>query len=149
MSRVSNIKVDPYLEKEIKNQFWNFLGSLNDTVSREFFSNFLYESENIMLSKRFAILLLLSRGKTPTEIQSSIHVTFSTIGMVSAWLKNSNPQTQKLLEKISKQKSWEEIIDKIDNILNIIPPRRHSNWKEEYSNRYKESRKRGARKSLR
>jgi Trp operon repressor len=150
MSRVSKFKVDPYLESLITNQFWNFLGKVSSSkVSSDFFNDFLTSSEKTMLAKRFATLVLLSRNKTPTEIQNSIHVTFSTIGAVSAWLKNAKDETQKLLQKISKEKDWEAVFDKIDDVLDKIPPRRHSDWKEEYSTRRKESLKRSAKKSLR
>jgi hypothetical protein len=150
MSRVSRFKVDSSLENLITSQFWNFLGKVNGSkVSSDFFNDFLTNSEKIMLSKRFATLVLLSRNKTPTKIQNSIHVTFSTIGIVSAWLKNAKPETQKLILNISKEKDWEAIFDKIDELLDKIPPHRHSDWKEEYVKRRKESNKRSSRKSLR
>ncbi len=123
MSKVSTFKIDKELENQIVNQFWNFLGKVNNSkTSSEFFSDFLTTSEKIMLSKRFATLILLSRDKTPTEIQNSIHVTFSTIGSVSAWLKNAKPKIRKLLQKISKEKDWEVVFDKIDSLLDRIPP---------------------------
>jgi hypothetical protein len=102
-----------------------------------------------MLSKRFATLILLSRNKSPTEIQDSIHVTFSTIGSVSAWLKNTKPATQKLLQKISAEKNWEKVFDKIDELLDKIPPRRGSDWKEEYAKKRERTNQRLTRKSLR
>lgn len=150
MSRVSKFKIDKNLENQIVDQFWNFLGKVNSSkTSSEFFSDFLTSSEKIMLSKRFATLILLVREKSPTEIQNSIHVTFSTIGSVSAWLKNAKPETQKLLQKISREKNWETVLDKVDEILDKIPPRRGTDWKEEYKRKRERTNQRSIRKSLR
>jgi len=150
MPKVSKYKVDKDLENQITSQFWSFLGNINNSkTSSEFFSDFLTNSEQIMLSKRFATLVLLARGKSPTDIKNSIHITYSTIGYVSAWLKNAKPETQKLLQIISKQKSWELVIDKVDEILDKIPPRRHSDWKEEYAKKRKRNNQRLIRKRLR
>ena len=150
MPRVSRIKLDSNLESQIRGQFWNFLGKVSSTkTSSEFFSDFLTTSEKIMLSKRFATSILLTRGKSPTEIQNSIHVTFSTIGSVSAWLRNANPETQKMLLNISKEKSWEVVFDKVDEILDKIPPRRGSDWNEEYKKKRERINLRSIRKSLR
>ncbi len=150
MPRVSKIKVDKDLERAITRQFWSFLGNINGTlVASDFFSDFLTESEEIMLSKRFATLVLLSRGKSPTEIQKSIHVTFSTIGSVHSWFKNAKPETKKLLVKISTEKDWEAVFSKIEEILDKIPPRRGSDWKSEYQNRRKALNQKLIEKSLR
>jgi uncharacterized protein YerC len=150
MPRVSRIKVNSELGSEIVNQFWRFLGNVNNSkTSSEFFSDFLTNSEQIMLSKRFAVLILLVKGKSPTDIQNSIHVTFSTIGSVSAWLKNAKPESQKLLQKISKEKDWEAVFDKIDEILDKIPPRRGTDWKTKYAEKRKKLNKRLTRKHLR
>jgi uncharacterized protein YerC len=150
MPRVSRYKIDKLLEKEIVDQFWNFIGTVNNSkTASEFFSNFLTESENIMLSKRFATLILLSRNKTPTEIHNSIHTTFSTIGSVSAWLKNAGPETQKILQKISLGKNWETIFDNIDNILDKLPPSRRSDWQVEYKEKNTRLNERLTRKHLR
>lgn len=150
MSRVSRFKIDSDLENAIINQFWNFLGNIHASkISEEFFSDFLTASEKVMLSKRFATLVLLVRKKTPIEIRNSIHVTFSTIGSVSSWLKNAKPETRKLLLKISNEKKWESVFDIIENILDKPRPRRHSDWKEEYKKKQGRLNERLTRKSLR
>lgn len=128
MARVSKFKIDRHLEQEMFKQFWVSLAKINDpNSSSDFFSDLLSKTEKLMLAKRFTAAILISRNKSATEIHDSIHLSYTTIASVSAWIKNAKPETDKLLKKISKEKNWEEITDKIEDILNKIKPRRHSN----------------------
>jgi len=150
MARVSKIKIDKDLESEMFTQFWNSLTKINNsTKTSEFFSDLLSETEKLMLAKRFTTAVLISRGKTATEIHKSIHISYTTITSVSSWVKNAKNETGKLLTKISKEKNWEDLSDKIDELLDTIPPRRHSDWKEEYKKKNERTNQRLIRKSLR
>lgn len=150
MSRVSKIKLDKELESELYSQFWYSLGKINNQLkSSDFFSDLLSESEKLMLAKRFAVAILLSRGKNTTEIHDSLHVSYTTISTVSSWTKNAKSQTVKLLRQISNEKGWEVLFDRVDEILDKIPPKRGSDWKEEYKEKRKRTSQRYARKSLR
>jgi uncharacterized protein YerC len=150
MVQISKKLLDKELEEEIYNQLWYSLGKVNNSKkTSEFFSDFLTKTEKLMLAKRFATAILIKRGRTANDIRHSIHVSFSTVGSVSSWIKNARPETQSLLETISNEKGWGEIIDKIENILDALPFRRHSDWKEESEKRRERRSKRYARKSLR
>jgi len=150
MSQVSKVKLDKELESELYKQFWYSLGKINNSQkSADFFSDILTDTERLMLAKRFAAAILIIRGKSPTEIRSTIRLAYSTIGSISSWIKNAKPATKNILESLSKEKNLDSIFDKIDEILEVIPPRRHSDWKEEYTKRNVERNKRFARKDLR
>ena len=150
MARVSRIKIDKDLESEIFNQFWSSLARINDSgKTSEFFSDLLSETESLMLAKRFTAAILIVRGRPATEIRNSIHLSYSAIGTVAAWVKNGKPETKRILTKISVEKNWEAVLDTIDSILDKIPPRRHSDWKEEYAKKRKRTNQRLSRKSLR
>lgn len=150
MSQVSKVKLDKELEHELYKQFWYSLAKINNSAkSSDFFSDMLTDTEKLMLAKRFAAAILIIRGKSPTEIRSAIRLAYSTIGSISSWVKNAKPATKNILEGLSKEKNLDSVFDKIDEILEAIPPRRHSDWEKEYKERRAESKKRSARKDLR
>lgn len=150
MPQVSKRKLDKDLENEIFKQFWNSLGKINDSgKSAEFFSDLLTETEKVMLAKRFSAAVLITRGKSATEIKDSIHLAYSTINSVSAWTKNAKPKTKEILNKISIDKNWETVFDKIDAILDKLPPKPRTDWTQEFKDRNKRANERFARKSLR
>jgi uncharacterized protein YerC len=133
MPRVSKIKLDKHLEEEIFKQFWYSLAEINSSIkSSDFFSDLLSETEKIMIAKRFATAILITRNKAASDIHKSIHISFTTISSVSAWVKNAKPETSKLLSKISKEKGWEVVADKIEELLDKISPRRGTDWKQKY-----------------
>lgn len=150
MPQISKIKLDKELELELFNQFWNSIGKINTyQKSTDSFSDILTPTEKIMIAKRFAAAILIKHGQSFTDIRNSIHLSYSAIGRISSWVNNARPETNKLLDSISKEKSLDSIFDKVDEILDKIPPRRGSDWKEEYAKRRIETRERYARKALR
>lgn len=150
MARVSRIKIDRELESEIFNQFWSSLARINDSgKTSDFFSDLLSETEKLMLAKRFTAAILIVRGRPATDIRNSIHLSYSAIGSVAAWVKNGKPATKNILTKIASEKNWEAVLDTIDGILDKIPPRRHSDWKEEYKKKRQRTNQRLNRKHLR
>ncbi len=148
--QISKKFLDKELESELFNQLWFSLGKINaSTKASDFYTDLLSQTERLMLAKRIATAILITRGQNMTKIRASLNVSFTTVTNVSSWVKNARPETKRLLENISKEKSWEALFDKIDEILDKIPPRRHSDWKEEFKQKRANSRKRLARKSLR
>ncbi|MBI2103851.1 hypothetical protein HYT59_02510 [Candidatus Woesebacteria bacterium] len=131
-------------------QFWNSLSKIKDPeTASEFFSDLLTETERIMLAKRFTVSVLLIRGKSPSEIKDTLHVTYSTIGSVASWVKNAKPATRKLLMTLSNQKEWENILDRIEELLDKLPPRYGSNWSEAGKEKWKRTKARSTRRALR
>lgn len=150
MPQVSRKKLDKDIEREMFNLFWKSLARLKDSsITSQFFSDLLTETEKIMLAKRFTVAVLLARGKTATEIKNSINVTYSTVGSVSSWLKNAKPKTKKIMGEISKEKDWEAIGDRIDELLDKLPPRYGTNWSEAGKQKWKRTQQRAARMALR
>ncbi len=150
MVQVSRKILDKELEKELFEQLWLSLGKINtSTKASDFYSDLLSQTEQLMLAKRIATAILITRGRNMTEVRRSLNVSFSTVTNVNSWVKNSKPETTKILDGISKEKGWEKLFDKIDELLEIIPPRRHSDWKKEYAEKRERSKQRFARKSLR
>jgi uncharacterized protein YerC len=150
MPKVSRIPLDKDIENEMLSQFWVSLSKINDPVlASHFFSDLLTENERIMLAKRFTIAVLLARGKSASDIKSILHVTYSTIGSVSSWLKNAKPKTQKLMEQISKEKDWETLSDKIEELLDKLPPLSHGDWSKSGKEKWQRIKSRAAKRNLR
>lgn len=150
MPKVSKKKLDKDIESAMFKQFWSSLAKVDSAAkASQFFSDLLTESEQIMLAKRFAAAILLIRGKTPTEIKNSIHLTYTSIGSVASWVKNAKPKTKVILLSFSKEKDWETIIDKIEELLDKIPPRHGTDWTKAGNEKWQRTQKRAARQNLR
>lgn len=110
-------------------KFWqsiSFLSTADD--ASVFLSDFLSDTEELMLAKRFAMAVLLHRGKRPKDVKAMLHVSNSATGAVSAWLKNANPKTIATLEKIIQKSNWDRFIDKLDALFYNLPPRYGTDW---------------------
>ena len=150
MPQVSKIKLDQDLESALREQFWYSLGFANNSIkARDFFSDLLSSTEQMMLAKRLAAAVLVTRGKSSTYIHNSIHLSYSTISSVSSWVKNSKTSTNRLLKQIANEKRWEEILDKIEEIIDKIHPMPGTDWKQKYENKFNRVKQRSARADLR
>ncbi len=129
MPQVSKYKLDKTLEDEMFRQFWLSLSSLGDASAvSSFFSDLLTSTEEVMLAKRFTVAVLILRGRRPVDIKQTLHVTDTTICSVASWLKNVKPRTKEVLQFIIKDASWQKILDRIDSLLDALPPGYGTNW---------------------
>ena len=150
MPQVSKKPLPKDLEKEMFRQLWSSISKVkNPITASEFFSDLLTKTEKIMLSKRFTIAILLIREKSPTDIKNAINVSFSTIGSVAGWVKNARPHTKNILQSLSKNQNWQGIIDKIEELLDTLPPQYHTDWGKEAMKKRKRAWNRSIKKSLR
>jgi len=142
MARVSRYPLDQALENEMFRQFWRSVAQLRSAEEvASFFSDLLSHTEEVMLAKRFAIAILLLRGKKPVEIAATIKVSFSTISSVAAWVKNAKPQTRQMLERLLAEKEWEAFVDRVGELLDRLPPVYGTDWSA--AGRAKQARLRG------
>lgn len=149
MPQVSKYPLDKALEKRIFQQFWFSISSLEDADQvSSFFSDLLTETEEKMLAKRFTVAVLILRGKRPVDIKSTLHVTYSTIGSVASWVKNAKPQTQRLLLKIIKGNNWQKILDRIEELIDDLPPAYGTDWSKAGKEKWKRKVERSARRPL-
>ncbi|MFC1654095.1 Trp family transcriptional regulator [Patescibacteria group bacterium] len=111
MPKVNQEKLAEQIQEIIIKQFIftiTHLESPKQTAS--FFSDFLTDSETIMMSKRVAIAILLLRDHSQTAITQMLSVSYSATGAVSSWLKNASPSTMLILNRISQDDDWKEIV---------------------------------------
>lgn len=150
MTQISKYPLDKVAEKEMYRHFWHSISALRDAdVVATFFSDFLTDSEKLMLAKRFTIAVLLLRGRRPKDIKDILHVSYSATGSVASWLKNAKPQTLESLERVIKESKWEDFIDKIDSIIDELSPKYGTNWSTAGKAKWQRKLERNARQSLR
>ncbi len=150
MPQVSRYKLDQELEREMFGTFWSSLSRLNSASDvSAFFSDLLTDTEEVMLTKRFIIALLLLQGKKPVDIADAIHVSFSTIRGVSEWLSRASPATKRLLSQVLKEQRWQALLDKIEALLDKLPPRWRTDWSKAGRAKWQRHKERLARQTLR
>lgn len=150
MPQISRRKLNKDVEKEVFTMFWNSLTKCKTAEDAgSFFSDLLTETEQVMLAKRYAIACLLLRKKTPSQITHILHVSFSTVRSVASWLKNAKPRTQTILEHHLKEEHWSEFIDRIDEIVDLLPPRYGTDWHQAGLEKWERTKKRASRNALR
>lgn len=142
------------LDKNLEDYiFAIFLKAIADLKTLDEVQNFLEDllspTEKIMLIKRLAIAIMLSKGYTYDEIDHTLKVSRPTIMTVSYFLKHSqNVGYQKVTEKILAHQKRDALFDKVEEILiQLSPPKMYG------SAAYERKRRLGkelfARKSLR
>lgn len=126
MSKVSRRILNKDLENYIFDLFVNSITELNNTVDvRNFVEDLLSPSEKIMLIKRLAIAILLTKGYTYDEIDQTLKVSRPTIMTVSYFLKyGQSGGYQKVVQKVLATQKKEGLFDKIEEILlQLSPPK--------------------------
>jgi len=125
MTKVSKRFLSKDLEKHIFELFIKtVVGIKTPTDAQEFLEDLLSPTEKIMLIKRLAIAILLSKGYTYDDIDDTLKVSRSTIMNVSYWLKHGKSGYRKTVEKILDEQHKEAFVDKIEEILlKLSPPK--------------------------
>lgn len=150
MPQVSKYRLDKTLQEEMFIHFWSSIANLRTTRAvADFFSDLLTHTEEVMLAKRLTIAVLLLRDKRPIDIAHALHVSFSTIGRVSSWVNRAKPETKRELERIIKETQWQTFFDKVDELIDKLPPLYGTNWSRAGQERYQRAKDRSARASLR
>ncbi len=125
MSKISR----RFLDKELENTIFEvFLKTIVDIKTSDEVKNFIEDllspAEKIMLIKRLAIAVLLTKGKTYEYIDHTLKVSRATIMNVSLWLKHGKGGYRKVVENILRAQSKQVLIDNIEEILiRLSPPK--------------------------
>lgn len=134
MGKVSRRRVDPEVEERMLEIFKNHIVSLRSSFDVQDFLNCLLSSnEQIMLAKRLAIAVLLYKGYTYEEINETIKVSTSTIGVVHKSIILGAQGYKKAASKVMSDAQLENFWHKLEEImLKLTPPKRYgsSGWEE-------------------
>lgn len=122
---ISKRKLDRKLEEYIFELFIKTVVELkNKDEVLNFLEDLLSPTEKVVLTKRLAIAILLTKGYTYDRIDETLKVSRPTINHVSYWLKYGSAGYQKAVEKIIEHQKRNELGDKIEEILiRLSPPK--------------------------
>jgi len=126
MSKVSKRLINNNLENRIFEVFIKTIVDLKKPIDvQNFLNDLLSPVERIMLIKRLAIAILLTKGYTYEKIDETLKVSHPTIMKVSLGLKYGiNNGYKKVIDNYLRHKNREESIDKIEEILlQLSPPK--------------------------
>lgn len=126
MAKVSRRYLDKELESKIFEVFLKTIVDIKTSIeAKNFIEDLLSPTEKIMLIKRLAIAVLLTKGKTYDYIDHTLKVSRATIMTVSLWLKHGKGGYKKVIDRIIEGQNKEELFDKIEEILlRLSPPKR-------------------------
>jgi len=129
MTQVSKHPISKAVEERIFEIFSEAVRDLkNPAEIREFFSDFLSPTEQIMLAKRLAISVLLAKEYSYEDIKKILRVSPPTISRVAGFLKYTGEGYRKVVEKILTDEKAEEFWQKIDDVLRGLVPPKAQNW---------------------
>ncbi|MFZ1075217.1 MAG: Trp family transcriptional regulator [Minisyncoccia bacterium] len=133
MTHVSKKKIKKPIAKDLADQFLTFLTVAHTKQDARIFANELFsQTERVMLAKRLAIVILLTRGYSFTQIESSLGVTRQTV--VRIWKEMQVGGFRKIAfyaRKHTKHFRRESTIDAFIRILHLgMPPRAGKRWQQ-------------------
>lgn len=103
--RVSKKKLNPYLEKEITNLFFQTIADLKSPEAiGSFLSDLLSDAETTAIVKRLAIIYWLSNKRSYENIRENLKVSSATIAAIDKQTRNANGI--KLALKFIKADEW-------------------------------------------
>ena len=127
MSKVSKRILNKTLESYIFELFIKTIVDLKNPADvQNFMGDLLSPPERIMLVKRLAIAILLTKGYTYEKIDNTLKVSRPTIMNVSLCLKHGRNGYQKAVNKILESERRNVLLDKIeDTLLKLSLPKRY------------------------
>lgn len=125
MGRVSRRIINPEVEERVFEIFRNYLAHLRNPLDiQEFLLSLLSYTEQVMIAKRLAIALLISRGFTYEHIDQTLKVSKSTIGTVHKQLLIGATGYKKAVSHIFNKEQRENIFNTLEEIiLRLSPPK--------------------------
>ena len=127
MTKISRRFLNKELERHIFELFLKTIIDLKSPAETQvFIEDLLSPTERIMITKRLAIAVLLTKGYTYDDIDETLKVSRATIMNVSLWLKNGKNGYRKVVNRILESQKRESLIDKVEEILlKLSPPKRY------------------------
>lgn len=115
MGRVSKRPIDPEIELRVNEIFVNYFAELSTRPAiKEFLQSLLTYTEQVMIAKRLAIALLLTKGFNYQEIDDTLKVSKSTVSGVDKELQSGALGYKKAVNKILKDEKLERMWNKLE-----------------------------------
>src|SRR3990167_1298273 len=109
MARISRIPLEGDVYRQVLDTFDLVLGKLKKEEVRYFLLSLLGKNERIMLSKRFAAVLLLSQGVSISEISRKLNLTKQTVIRLSLTKQVKTQGFDLAIKKVNRDKMAREI----------------------------------------
>lgn len=121
MPRASRKPIRKDLSKDLQNSFVSLIASLkNPTDIKDFLQSFLTKEENIMLSKRLMLHVLLKRNYATSQIESFLGVSRETVRIHKGIWENSGATHKKIIHQITQKQKAKQFWKKIEAILKPV-----------------------------
>lgn len=118
MGRVSKRILNKELQKELEEQLSFIISSLTDKEEINLFlDEFLTKEEKTMLGKRLILYMLLYKGLTSRQINSSLAMSYETIHWYKQIFDNKSQVFKKNIQKLINRERTKEMWSKIEKIL--------------------------------
>lgn len=111
MTQVSKHPLSKAIYERIFEIFIKSIVSIKDKKEAEdFLNDFLTPTERIMLAKRLAIAVLLTKDYDYNQIHKLLHVSTATIGGVNILLKYTGEGYKKVIDKLLKEETIKNLL---------------------------------------
>ena len=127
MGRVSRRHINKDVEERIFEIFRDYIAHLSNLSDiQEFLVSLLSYTEQVMIAKRLAIAVLLSRGFNYEYIDQTLKVSKSTVGTVHKQILTGAPGYKRATSYILGKEKRESLWNSLEEILlKISPPKRY------------------------
>ena len=131
MAHVSKKKIKKKVADELADQFLEFLSAApTKQAARILAAELLSQTERVMLAKRLAVVVLLTRGYSFTQIESALGVTRQTV--VRIWRdtkEGAYTHIVRYARRHSRHFKQEVPLDAFIRILHLgMPPKAGKRW---------------------
>lgn len=118
MTQVSRMPLPKGLEEQMHRLFRRAIAHLQSEADiSSFLEDLLTPTEKVMLAKRLAIAVLLTKGHTQRDVRKILKVSLPTVNDVSYFLKYQGAGYKKVIEKLNKDQLWQDILEGIEQTL--------------------------------
>lgn len=115
MSQVSKRLINQKIEERMFEVFFGSLAELNKKEDIEaYLFDLLSPVERVMLAKRLAIAILLSKDYSYAAISDILKVSSPTISSISIWMKHSGKGFEIVVKKILRDEKFKETLKEIE-----------------------------------
>ena len=118
MPRASKFSLKQKQFQEMNSHLLYLISSLsNKNEIGNFLESFLTKEEQIMLTKRLVLFMMLRKQYAPSVIRNVLHVSYETIRIYQNQLLARNSVFQKILEKLLRRQETIKLFGRINNLI--------------------------------
>lgn len=123
MAQISKRPLTKDIEMRVLYTLWDALAYLkNEADTKKFLEDLLTPTEKVMLSKRLAIAVLLTKNYDYKSIKQILKVSSGTINNIAKWMKISGSGFKMTINHLLKEQKWIRVLDMINEVLHETLP---------------------------